>query len=158
MASNNSIYFDSIDINNIELNCLRKKLIALSEQDTCILNQSININLYLDQKKECNDKLLYELLYFLNFKYKYNELNNKIALYHDYDKLLSGGEKQKISIIRTILKDAPILIFDEPTSALDIQSINGLKIILRNIRHEKIIIIITHGNDLDDIAQNIINF
>ena len=65
----------------------------------------------------------------------------------------SGGEKQKISIIRTILKDAEVLIFDEPTSALDKISIENFIQIIRSVKNNKIIIIITHDHSLIEISD-----
>ena len=65
----------------------------------------------------------------------------------------SGGEKQKISIIRTILKDAEVLIFDEPTSALDQISIENFIQIIRSVKNNKIIIIITHDHRLIEISD-----
>ena len=50
---------------------------------------------------------------------------------------LSGGEKQRIAIARTILKDAPILLLDEATSSLDYTT---EKKILSNLKKEKIIL------------------
>ena len=70
---------------------------------------------------------------------------------------LSGGEKQKISLVRTFLKDAPLIILDEPTSALDIQSVSTLIDILEQIKKDKIIIIITHDEKLLRCADSVID-
>ncbi len=70
---------------------------------------------------------------------------------------VSGGEKQKISIIRLLLKDPKILIFDEPTSALDKNSVNEFKKLVRSLQGDKIIIIITHDKNLLDLSDNVIN-
>ncbi|OQS55855.1 fes-4 [Ecytonucleospora hepatopenaei] len=60
---------------------------------------------------------------------------------------LSGGQKQKISLIRAVLKDAPIFLFDEATAALDKKYEHDLiKIILKNLS-EKTVIMIVHGKD-----------
>ena len=63
----------------------------------------------------------------------------------------SGGEKQKISLIRTFLKAADVMILDEPTSAL-----NGRKYLaeyLQQIKHDKIIILSTHDTELVKLAD-----
>jgi ATP-binding cassette subfamily C protein len=70
---------------------------------------------------------------------------------------LSGGEKQKISIIRILLKNVPILIFDEPTSALDFSSIDVFKQVICDIKQNKIIFIISHDKQVIEIADEIIN-
>lgn len=57
---------------------------------------------------------------------------------------LSGGEKQRISIARAILKNAPIIILDEPTSALDTQSEVAVQKALNTLLKDKTIIIIAH--------------
>ena len=57
---------------------------------------------------------------------------------------LSGGEKQRISIARVILKDPSIIIFDEATSALDSLSENGIQEAIEPLLHDRTSIVIAH--------------
>ncbi len=64
---------------------------------------------------------------------------------------LSGGEKQRISIARMLLKDAPIIILDEALSALDIKNEKLITEMLEHIRKDKTVISIAHH--LNTITQ-----
>jgi ABC-type multidrug transport system fused ATPase/permease subunit len=57
---------------------------------------------------------------------------------------LSGGEKQRLSIARAFLKDAPLLILDEPTSALDARTEGLLLDALDRLMHGRITLVIAH--------------
>ena len=57
---------------------------------------------------------------------------------------LSGGEKQRLSIARAFLKDAPVLILDEPTSALDARTEGALLEALERLMEDRISFIIAH--------------
>jgi len=57
---------------------------------------------------------------------------------------LSGGEKQRVAIARTLLKDPPILIFDEATSALDSANERAIQAELRSIARNKTTLVIAH--------------
>ncbi|NCD09205.1 MAG: ABC transporter ATP-binding protein [Negativicutes bacterium] len=57
---------------------------------------------------------------------------------------LSGGEKQRISIARAMLKDAPIVIFDEATANVDPESEDRLQAAIEALTHDKTIIVIAH--------------
>ena len=57
---------------------------------------------------------------------------------------LSGGEKQRLSIARAFLKDAPILILDEPTSALDARTEGMLLDVLESLMRGRTTLIIAH--------------
>ncbi|GIW21126.1 MAG: ABC transporter ATP-binding protein [Candidatus Sericytochromatia bacterium] len=72
--------------------------------------------------------LLKERIDFIIDKFKLHDFKNK------WCEKLSTGQKQRVSIARTILHDPPVLIFDEPTSGLDIMS---SEIILEFIKEEK---------------------
>lgn len=74
------------------------------------------------------------------------------------NKELSGGEKQKISLLLAILKNPDVFILDEPSSAMDEGSVVILKRILNQLKISKIIILISHDKQFVDIADDIIRF
>ena len=81
----------------------------------------------------------------------YNIINNKA-------KDLSGGEKQRVAIIKTLLKDPKIILLDEPTSALDKETSSLLIEYLYKIKKDKIIIMVSHDMSLASKCETIIKF
>ncbi len=69
---------------------------------------------------------------------------------------LSGGEKQRVSIARTILKDSPILVFDEATSSLDTKSEQAILASLRDIARDHTSLVIAHRLSTVVDADNIV--
>ena len=69
---------------------------------------------------------------------------------------LSGGEKQRISIARAILKDAPIIIFDEATANVDPENEDKLQKAMESLSKDKTVIMIAHRLKTIRNADNII--
>ena len=69
---------------------------------------------------------------------------------------LSGGEKQRISIARAILKDAPVVMLDEPTAALDTQSEVMVQKAIDALIEDKTVIVIAHRLSTIAGAHNIL--
>lgn len=65
---------------------------------------------------------------------------------------LSGGEKQKISIARALIKDTPIIILDEPSNNLDSESLIWLNEFIK--KSSKTILFISHDNQLSGLANS----
>lgn len=150
------ILYNETDIKKINLYEVRKKLIGVTEQEPILLCDTILNNLCYGLKDIGDEVVNYwidrlELKEFVKsldggLNYNINEKSNNI----------SGGEKQKLSLIRTLIKNPDVLILDEPTSALDTLSINKIKNILNEIKKDKIILIITHNKDMLEIADDTI--
>ncbi len=70
---------------------------------------------------------------------------------------LSGGDKQFISILSKVIKQKKVIIFDEPTSNLDFERIDTFCKIINTLKNDKIILIISHDNELNKLFTKKIN-
>ncbi len=71
---------------------------------------------------------------------------------------LSGGEKQRVAIVRAIINNPDILLADEPTGNLDAESEKNVMSILKNISNSgKCVIMVTHNTDLIKYADKVYN-
>ncbi|MBQ8150817.1 MAG: ABC transporter ATP-binding protein [Clostridia bacterium] len=138
-----SVSIAGVDVRNYDLTYLRSQIGVVS-QDTYLFNGTIRENL-LYAKEDATEEELIEAC--------------KAASIHDfivsqpegYDTpvgnrglKLSGGEKQRISIARVILKDPKILILDEATSALDSISESAIQNALETVMKDRTSIVIAH--------------
>ena len=64
---------------------------------------------------------------------------------------------KKIGILRILSKDSDVMILDEPTSALEQESQYAVWRLLKEIKNEKIIIVISHDQNISQFANQIIN-
>lgn len=153
---NGSIYYNNENIDNINMKHSREKLISLTEQEPMLINDTILNNLILNVEN-LDEKYLEYLIDILNIRPYLNTLPLGInTVIHGTNSNISGGEKQKLSIIRSLLKNPDIIILDEPTSALDKNTIISLKNHLSILKKDKIIIIITHDKSIDSITDEYI--
>ncbi|WP_346867178.1 ABC transporter ATP-binding protein [Clostridium sp. UBA1353] len=141
------IFYNNIDINELDIYNLRKYNFAISEQEPRLITDSILNNISLgnnDIDKSC-------ILDYMNtFNVKRFSLDYLIS---EDNINISGGEKQKISLIKCLCKNSDVIILDEPTSALDSESIEKLKDILVKVKKEKIILLVAHGDFGVDISD-----
>ena len=68
----------------------------------------------------------------------------------------SGGEIQKIALVRLFIKTADVLLLDEPTSALDVMSKERVMDYLQDIKQDKIIIIISHDWEIAELCDKVV--
>ena len=122
-------------------------------QNPIIIDFSLRENLFLEEDENDYFSKSESLFEKLNLKYIFENHKNKTSNLRS----LSGGEKQRIALIRALIKNPEILILDEPISSLDYE--NSSKIIdhLTSIKKDKIIILTTHDNKFDHLFDEIIN-
>ena len=69
---------------------------------------------------------------------------------------LSGGELKKLSLTRMLLADKPVVVLDEPFAHLDAEGCKRLTALLRELRMNKIVILVTHNHELVQYADRVV--
>ena len=141
-----SIEYNDIKLSDLDMITVRKKEVSMVMQEPRLQRIPVIENITRGIEDYSVDSL--------------NKLCNLFGLTNIIDleesTSLSGGEKQKVSIIRGILKNPSLIIMDEPISALDNPSINILKQELSKRKKDAIIILISHNEELFDIIDEFI--
>ena len=138
-----SVTFDGIDVRKLDLEFLRNQVGVVS-QETYLFNGTIRDNL-LYAKPDATEADMIDALKKANIwdfiEKQEKGLDTEVG---NRGLKLSGGEKQRISIARIILKDPTIFIFDEATSALDSISEKKIQDAIDPIINSKTSILIAH--------------
>lgn len=110
----------------------------LLEDETAIYNVMIPLLLNGVKKKKALDKA--------NKYFQLMNLSNEIKYKKCKD--LSGGEKQRIGILRAIINEPSILLCDEPTGALDSKNSKIIMEIIKHISKKTLVIMVTHNHEI----------
>lgn len=137
------VLFDGVDVRDLDLQFLRKNVGVVS-QETYLFNGTIRDNL-LYAKPDATEADLIEACKKANiYDFIESQETGLDTMVGNRGLKLSGGEKQRISIARVLLKDPALLIFDEATSALDSISESKIQEAIDPIIDSRTSILIAH--------------
>lgn len=137
------ITIDGQDIRMVSQESLRGA-IGIVPQDTVLFNSSIFDNIRYG-KPEASDEDVHNAIRMAHLETFIKQLPDGVnTMVGERGLKLSGGEKQRVAIARTILKRPPILLFDEATSSLDSKSERSILAALREIAEGHTSLVIAH--------------
>lgn len=135
-----------------------KKKIGYVPQEVKLFDDTIlnNITMYEDRYLDINR--INSLLDVLNLKDFVNKLPKKLDTNLGSDGVeLSVGQKQRIGIVRALIRDPEIIILDESTNSLDKKTEDEIIHFMKILKKDKTIIFVTHDQQLSKICDEVIN-
>ena len=137
------ICIDGIDISSVTQASLRQA-VGIVPQDTVLFNDTIRYNIRYGRPSASDEEVesaartasIHDFIISLPQGYETHVGERGLKL--------SGGEKQRVAIARTILKDPPILVLDEATSALDIKTEREIQAALLEVSKNRTTLVIAH--------------
>ncbi len=137
------ILLDGTDIGKLHKNSLRNQL-AYVTQEPFLFNGTVRENLEL-AKRGASDVEIWKALTAANGDKFVRELPNQLDTnVGERGVKLSGGEKQRLSIARALLKDAPILLLDEATASVDSETERQIQSALDHLMENRTAFVIAH--------------
>ncbi|MEM7620798.1 MAG: ABC transporter ATP-binding protein/permease [Pseudomonadota bacterium] len=142
-VNSGAIKIDGQNIRDVTQSSLRA-IIGMVPQDTVLFNETIEYNIKYGRFDATQEEILQaaklaQIDTFINTLPKgYNSMVGERGL------KLSGGEKQRVAIARTLLKNPPVLMLDEATSALDSQTEKDIQDALDQAAKNRTTLVIAH--------------
>ncbi len=134
--------------------------VEIEKQRVDLLNQLNFISPYIELPKKLTVRQnleVYGRLYDVNkLKTKINYLSEKLRLYEFIDKLtgdLSSGQKNRVSLAKSIINDPKILLLDEPTASLDPETGDFVRSFLEEYQKEKKTSILLASHNMAEVER-----
>jgi ATP-binding cassette subfamily B protein len=150
-----SISIDGQDIRSITQASLRSA-IGIVPQDTVLFNDTIEYNIAYGRPGASREDIVAAARAASIHDFIESLPDGYATMVGERGLKLSGGEKQRVAIARTLLKNPAILIFDEATSALDSKSEQAIQAQLKEIARNRTTLVIAHRLSTIADAQQII--
>jgi ATP-binding cassette subfamily C protein LapB len=154
-ASHGTLRVDGFDIRQFDPTALRRN-IGCASQDVFLFHGTLRENIAMGAPWADDEAVLQaaELAHVTDFASRHP---------HGFDmqvgergEMLSGGQRQAVSLARALLLDPPVLLLDEPTSSMDNATESALKNTLKQYIKGRTLMIVTHRASLLDLVTRLI--
>jgi subfamily B ATP-binding cassette protein MsbA len=142
-TSAGELLIDGINIKNYSLQSLRSQL-GIVTQEPILFNDTIANNISLGMENATEEQIVNAARIANAHHFILQKENGYQTTIGERGNKLSGGEKQRITIARAVLKNPPILILDEATSSLDTESEKQVQDAINNLMNNRTSIVIAH--------------
>lgn len=149
------ILIDGHDIRDVTIESLRGQ-IGIVTQQTILFNDTVRNNIAYGDIQKSEEEIVRAAQSANAYHFIQNLPKGFETVIGEQGARLSGGEKQRLSIARALLKDAPILILDEATSSLDTESEMEVQGALENLMKGRTTLVIAHRLSTISHADRII--
>ncbi len=142
-VADGAIKIDGQDIRDITQNSLRHS-IGMVPQDTVLFNDTLEYNVKYGRPEATDEEVTEAIRLAQLDEFIGNLPEGRMTMVGERGLKLSGGEKQRVAIARTLLKNPPILMLDEATSALDSHTEKEIQDALDKVSQNRTTLVIAH--------------
>ncbi len=137
------VLIDGINIKNYSLQSVRNQM-GIVTQEPILFNDTIANNIALGSDPPSRETIIHAAKIANAHNYISAKENGYDSNVGDRGSKLSGGEKQRLTIARALLKNPPLLILDEATSSLDTESERFVQDAINNLMNNRTSLVIAH--------------
>lgn len=151
------VKYDSIDISDIDLYSVRNGNVATILQGNNPPDATVYE--YLSDHFDLDKEGIANMVKIMGLEDMFFTKNFDLSLFWDVKMdTMSGGERQKVMILKAMGRNRDVLVLDEPSTGLDAPSVSSLLWYLERTKNKRICIIVTHDQRFEKISDNIIYF
>ena len=120
------------------------KSISIVFQDVTLFNNTVMENIRIGRKNASDEDVIKAAKNAKCHDFIMQMPNGYSTMIGENGSKISGGERQRLSIARALLKDAPVVFLDEATSSLDIKNETAVQEAISNLTKDKTVIVVAH--------------